>query len=384
MRLKHCHNFHDYRKLAQRRLPGPIFNYIDGAADDELTHQRNTQAYKNVDLIPNVLCGVGEVDLSVTVMGQKLDVPFYFSPTALQRLFHPEGENAVATVAEEFGTMFGVSSLGTASIETLRDKHSNPQIYQFYFHKDRGLNSAMMCRAKEAGVNIMMLTVDSITGGNRERDLRTGFSIPMRLNLAGIYQFMSKPAWGINYVIHEKFTLPQLHDHVDMSNGATSIGQYFTDMLDPTMNWDDVEKMVREWDGQFCLKGVMSVEDARRAAKIGCTGIVLSNHGGRQLDGSTTAFDQLEDIVTAVGDQIDVLIDGGIQRGTQVLKALARGAKAVGVGRYYLYPLAAGGQAGVRHATNTLHTEVLRDMRLMGCKNIPELQPHMLTRKRVN
>ena len=194
MRLKNCHNFHDYRKLAKRKLPGPIFNYIDGAADDEVTHRRNTQAYEDVDLIPNVLRGVGEVDLSVTVMGQQLDIPFYCSPTALQRLFHHEGENAVASVAEEFGTMFGVSSLGTASLETLREKHSNPQIYQFYFHKDRGLNSAMMQRAKAASVDILMLTVDSITGGNRERDLRTGFSIPMRLNLSGIYQFMSKPA----------------------------------------------------------------------------------------------------------------------------------------------------------------------------------------------
>ena len=380
MRLKNCHNFHDYRALAKRRLPGPIYNYIDGAADDEVTHRRNTQAYESVDLIPNVLRGVGEVDLSVTVMGQKLDLPFYCSPTALQRLFHHEGENAVAAVAEEFGTMFGVSSLGTASIEMLREKHRNPQIYQFYFHKDRGLNSAMMQRAKEAGVDVMMLTVDSITGGNRERDLRTGFSIPMRLNLAGIIQFISRPAWGINYVTHEKFKLPQLDDHVDMSGGAMSIGRYFTDMLDPEMNWDDVEKMVQEWDGQFCLKGIMSVEDARRAAKIGCTGIVLSNHGGRQLDGSTTAFDQLEDIAAAVGDQVDVLIDGGIQRGTHVLKALARGAKAVGLGRYYLYALAAGGQAGVHHAMNTLRTETVRDMRLMGCKNISELQPGMLSR----
>ena len=382
MRLQNCLNFHDYRKLAKSRLPGPIFNYIDGAADDEVTHHRNTQSYEDVDLIPNVLRGVDEIDLSVTVMGHKLDVPFYCSPTALQRLFHHEGENAVACVADDFGTMFGVSSLGTASIESLRKKHSNPQIYQFYFHKDRGLNSAMMQRAKAAGVDIMMLTVDSITGGNRERDLRTGFSIPMRLNLSGIYQFVTKPVWGINYVTHEKYKLPQLDDHVDMSGGAMSIGKYFTDMLDPTMNWDDVEKMVQEWDGQFCLKGIMSVEDAKRAAKIGCTGIVLSNHGGRQLDGSTTAFDQLEDIVTAVGDQIDVLIDGGIQRGTQILKALARGAKAVGLGRYYLYPLAAGGQAGVRHAMSTLHREVMRDMQLMGCKNISELQPHMLSRNR--
>jgi L-lactate dehydrogenase (cytochrome) len=184
---------------------------------------------------------------------------------------------------------------------------------------------------------------------------------------------MINPMWGINYVTHKKFSLPQLEDHVDMSGGATSIGRYFTDMLDPTMDWDDVAKMVREWDGQFCLKGIMSVEDAKRAADIGCTGIVLSNHGGRQLDGSSTAFDQLEDVVMAVGDRIDVMVDGGIQRGTHVLKALARGAKAVGLGRYYLYPLAASGQAGVHHALTGLKAEVTRDMRLMGCRNIQEL-----------
>jgi L-lactate dehydrogenase (cytochrome) len=258
-------------------------------------------------------------------------------------------------------------------LEDLRKKHSNPQVYQFYFHKDRGLNSAMMQRAKDAGVNVMMLTVDSITGGNRERDLRTGFSIPMRLNVRGLYEFMSSPMWGINYVTHEKFKLPQLDGHVDMSGGATSIGRYFTDMLDPAMNWDDVAKMVQEWDGEFCLKGVMSVEDAKRAVEIGCTGIVLSNHGGRQLDGSRTAFDQLEDIVAAVGDRIDVIVDGGIQRGTHILKALSRGAKAVGLGRYYLYPLAAAGQAGVDRAITNLHAEVLRDMRLMGCQSISDL-----------
>jgi len=373
MRLNQCYNFHDFRALAKQRLPGPIFNYIDGAADDEVTYRRNTSAFEAVDLIPGVLKGVGDVDLSVTVMGQKLSVPFYCSPTALQRLFHHQGEEAVAEAAEQFGTLFGVSSLGTASLEKLRLKHSSPQLYQFYFHKDRALNSAMMDRAKASGVEVMMLTVDSITGGNRERDLRTGFSIPMRLNLKGIYQFASKPMWGINYLTHEKFRLPQLDEHVDMSGGAMSIGRYFTEMLDPEMNWDDVAKMIQEWNGQFCLKGIMSVDDAIRAADIGCTGIVISNHGGRQLDGSRTAFDQLEEIVSAVGDRIDVLMDGGVQRGTHVLKALSLGAKAVGIGRYYLYPLAAAGQSGVERALKNLHSELIRDMRLMGCKSVPEL-----------
>lgn len=372
MRLSQCHNFHDFRTLAKRRLPGPIFDYIDGGADDETSLRRNSTSFERCDLVPNVLRGVANVDLSVTVMGQKLAMPFYCSPTALQRLFHHQGERAVAAAAAKYGTLFGVSSLGTVSLEELR-KYKTPQVYQFYFHKDRGLNQAMMRRAKAAGIEVMMLTVDSITGGNRERDLRTGFSIPFRLTLGGMLQFAIKPLWGINYVMHERFRLPQLEEHVAMNEGAVSIGRYFSDMLDPTMNWDDVAEMVKLWDGQFCLKGIMSVEDAKRAVSIGCTGIILSNHGGRQLDGSRAPFDQLDEIVQAVGDKIDVIIDGGIQRGSQVLKALSLGAKAVGGGRFYLYPLAAAGQPGVERALGLMRAELERDMKLMGCTSIAQL-----------
>ena len=373
MRLTDCHNFHDFRKLAKQRLPGPIFNYIDGAADDEVTYRRNSAAFETCDLVPSVLTGVKDIDLSVTVMGQKLALPVYCSPTALQRLFHYEGERAVAAAASKFGTMFGVSSLGTVSMEDLRRQYATPQCYQFYFHKDRGLNDAMMTRAKESGIDVMMLTVDSITGGNRERDLRTGFSIPFRLTLGGLTQFAIKPRWGIDYVTHEPFSLPQLDAHIRMDGGALSIGRYFTEMLDPSMNWDDVAAMVQKWDGQFCLKGIMSVADARRAVEIGCTGIILSNHGGRQLDGSRAPFDQLKEIVDAVGDKIDVIMDSGVQRGTHVLKALSLGAKAVGMGRAYLYPLAAAGQPGVERALTLMKAEIERGMRLMGVRSVTEL-----------
>ena len=373
MQLKHCHNFNDFRTLAKRRIPGPIFNYIDGAADDEKTYDRNTKSFDDCDLVPSILRGTETVDMSVTVMGQKLNLPIYCSPTALQRLFHHQGENAVAAAAAKFGTMFGVSSLGTVSLTEVRKKYKTPQCYQFYFHKDRSLNKAMLESAKAAGVDVMMLTVDTITGGNRERDLRTGFSIPFKLSLSGIYQFAIKPMWGINYLTHPKFSLPQLDDHVDMSGGALSIGRYFTEMLDPTMNWADVEEMVRLWDGQFCLKGVMSPEDAKKAVDIGCSGIVISNHGGRQLDGSRAPFDQLAEIVDAVGDKIDVIMDSGIQRGTHVIKALSLGAKAGGGGRFYLYALAAAGQQGVERALELMQTEIERDMRLMGVKSISEL-----------
>ncbi|MER8385040.1 alpha-hydroxy-acid oxidizing protein [Mesorhizobium sp. M1428] len=372
MKLQSCYNFQDFRRLAKQRLPGPIFNYIDGGADDETTLRRNPAAFEDCDLVPNVLAGVGQVDMSVTVMGQKLAMPVYCSPTALQRLFHHSGERAVAAAAEKFGTMFGVSSLGTVSLEEVR-KHRTPQVYQFYFHRDRGLNRAMMERAKASGVEVMMLTVDSVTGGNRERDLRTGFSIPFRLTLGGMMQFAIKPRWAIDYLTHEKFSLPQLDGHIDLGGGALSISRYFTEILDPSLDWKDVEDMVRFWNGQFCLKGIMSVADARKAVDIGCTGIVLSNHGGRQLDGSRSPFDQLSEIVDAVGDRIDVIIDSGVQRGTHVLKALSLGAKAVGVGRYYLFPLAAAGQAGVERALGLMRTEIERDMRLMGCRSVAEL-----------
>ena len=231
----------------------------------------------------------------------------------------------------------------------------------------------MLERAKVAGVEVMMLTVDSITGGNRERDLRTGFSIPFRLTLGGMIQFAVRPMWAVNYVTHEKFRLPQLDEHIDMSGGAMSIGRYFTEMLDPSMTWDDVAEMVQLWDGQFCLKGIMSAADAKRAIDIGCTGIVVSNHGGRQLDGSRAPFDQLAEIVDAVGGQIDVIMDSGIQRGTHVLKALSLGAKAVGVGRLYLYSLAAAGQAGVERALGLMRAEIERGMKLMGCRAISQL-----------
>jgi len=339
MRLNNCHNFHDFRLLARKRLPGPIFNYIDGAAEDETTYRQNTNAFESCDLVPNTLRGTTEIDQSVTVMGQKLKMPVYCSPTALQRLFHHQGERAVAAAAEKFGTMFGVSSLGTVSIEEIAAQTSTPQVYQFYFHKDRGLNSAMMQKAKDSGIQVMMLTVDSITGGNRERDLRTGFSIPFRLTLGGMLQFALKPAWGINYLTHEKFSLPQLDEHISMGSSTKSIGAYFTEMLDQTMNWSDVEKMVQEWNGEFCLKGII----------------------------------QLAEIADAVGDKIDILMDSGIQRGTHVLKALSLGAKAVGIGRGYLFPLAAAGQAGVERALELMHKEIERDMRLMGCQNIAEL-----------
>ena len=373
-RLKNCHNVDDLRLLAKQRLPGPIFHYIDGAADDEVTYRRNTSAFDDCDLVPNVLAGVENIDMSVTVLGQKLDMPIFCSPTALQRLFHHDGERAVAKAAEKYGTMFGVSALGTVSLSEIGETISTPKLFQFYFHKDRGLNDAMVERAQEAGFNALALTVDTITGGNRERDLRTGFTSPPKLTLSSLFSFATKPMWGINYLTKGKFELPHLQDFVKEGTSTnSSIGSYFSTMLDQSMNWKDAENLCSKWGGHFALKGIMSVEDAKRAVDIGCTGIMVSNHGGRQLDGSRSPFDQLAEIVDAVGDKLDVICEGGIHRGTHMLKALSLGAKACSGGRLYLYALAAAGQAGVERALNQYKTELQRDMKLMGCTKISDL-----------
>lgn len=374
MKLQDCHNFGDFRRLAQRRLPAPIFHYIDGAADDEVTYRRNTAAYDDVDLVPNVLRGASNIDMSVEVMGQKLAMPLYCAPTALQRLFHHDGERAVARAATQHGTMFGVSSLATVPVEEIAALAPGPKMFQFYFHKDRGLNDALLERARAANFNVMALTVDTITGGNRERDLRTGFTSPPRLTLDSLWSFATHPAWAWHFFTGEKFDMPHLSGHINEgTHVAVSVGDYFSTMLDPTMSWDDAEKLCRQWNGEFALKGIMSVEDARRAVDIGCTGIMVSNHGGRQLDGARAPFDQLEEICDAVGDKIDVICEGGVQRGTHVLKALSVGAKAVSGGRLYLYALAAAGQAGVERALELFKTEIERDMRLMGVQRIDQL-----------
>lgn len=383
MKLDDCHNFQDFRELARRRLPGPVFNYIDGAADDEVTYRRNTEAYEEVDLVPNVLAGVADVDMSVTIFGKKLAMPLYLAPTALQRLFHPEGERAVAKAASKFGTMFGVSSLGTVSVEEISQLIDTPKMFQYYFHKDRGLNDSLLERARAAKFDVLALTVDTITGGNRERDKRTGFTSPPRLTLSSLLSFAMRPGWTFNYLTHPAFELPHLNTHVkEGSNVATSIGSYFSTMLDQNMNWKDAEQLCSKWNGHFALKGVMSVEDAKRAVDIGCTGIMVSNHGGRQLDGSRSPYDQLEEIVDAVGDKLDVICEGGIQRGTHVLKALSSGAKACSGGRLYLYALAAAGQAGVERALGNFRTEIERDMKLMGARSIADLGRHNLRPRR--
>ena len=370
--------------LPDQRLPGPVFHYIDGAADDELTKARNSRAFDDVDLLPNVLAGVAEVDMSVTVLGRKLAMPLFLSPTALQRLFHWQGERAVGRAASAFGTYFGVSSLSTVSLEDIGRSVSGPKMLQLYVHKDEGLNRSLVQRAQEAGFDCLTLTVDTIVGGNRERCLRTGFTSPPRFTASSIWEYATKPGWALNYLFRERFSLPNLEGHLpEGSQKSMSVADYFTRMLDQTLDWKRAEAIRASWgDRPFCLKGVMSVEDAKRAIDIGATAIMVSNHGGRQLDGSRAPFDQIAELADAVGDRIEIICDGGIQRGTHVLKALAAGARACSGGRLYLYALGAAGEPGVRRILGRLQGEIERDMKLMGITRLDQLNRSKLRSRR--
>ena len=379
MNLKDCHNFEDFRKLAKKKLPSPIFHYIDGGSDDESTLNRNTAAFNDYDLIPNVLRGVDDVDLSTTVLGEKIDFPLFPSATAMHRLYHHEGERASARAVEKMGTIFGTSTMGTVSIEEIGKINKGPKSFQLYIHKDRGLTDNLIERCKKAGFTSLCLTVDTVVAGNRERDRRTGFTTPPKLTLGSLLSFVLHPAWTINHLIHEKFKLANI---IHMTEKGSSIDKsvidYINEQFDPAMNWEDAEYCVKKWNGPFALKGVMSVEDAKKAIDIGCTAVIISNHGGRQLDGSRAPFDQLAEIVDAVGDKIEVILDGGVRRGTHVLKALSLGAKACSFGKGYLFALASGGQKGVEKILENMKAEINRDMKLMGCKNLSELNSSKL------
>ena len=374
MNLKDCHNFDDFRKLAKNKLPSPIFHYIDGGADDEVTLKRNTDSFNKCDLIPNVLTDVSNVDLSTTVLGKKIDFPLFLSATAMGRLYHYQGERATAKAAEKMGTMFGISTMSTVSIEEIGDLTNSPKLFQLYIHKDRGLTDNLIERCERANFDAMCLTVDTVVAGNRERDHKTGFSTPPRLTLGSLLSFALHPKWSLNYLFREKFKLANI---VHMTEKGSSIDRsvmgYINEQFDPSMNWKDAEYCVKKWKKPFALKGVMSVEDAKKAIDIGASAIMISNHGGRQLDGSRAPFDQLAEIVDAVGDNIEVILDGGIRRGTHVLKALALGAKACSFGKGYLFALGAGGQNGIESMLQIMKAEIKRDMTLMGCRSVKEL-----------
>ena len=374
MSLNDCYNFEDFRRLAKKNLPAPIFHYIDGGSDDEVTLKRNTESFLKCDLVPNILAGVGEPDLSTTVFGQKVDMPLFLSPVAMQRLFHHEGDKASARAAEKFGTFYSMSTMATSSIEEISNISGGPKMFQIYIHKLKGLTDNLIDRCKSSGFKSMCLTVDTVTAGNRERDHHWGFTTPPKLTLKSILSFMKRPSWTFNYLTHEKFQMSNVKDFTKKGTSiAKGVMEYINEQYDPAMSWKDAEYCIKRWGGPFAIKGLMSVEDAKRAVDIGASAILLSNHGGRQLDGSRSPFDQLPAIKDAVGDKLEIILDGGIRRGTHVIKALSLGATACSFGKGFLFGLGAGGQAGVEQVLKRMRDELRRDMILLGCKSVKEL-----------
>jgi len=379
MNLKDCYNFEDFRKLAKKKLPAPIFHYIDGGSDDEITLRRNTEAFNDCDLIPSVLASVGTPDLSTTIFGKKISLPIFLAPTAMQRLYHYEGDIASAKAAEKFNTFYSMSTMANNTIEKISNISNGPKLFQLYVHKDQSITDDLIDRCKNSGFDGMCLTVDTLVAGNREKDHRTGFTTPPKLTLQSLMSFAAHPIWVFNYLTHGKFELANVSKKTEKgTNISKSVIEYINEQYDPAMNWKDAEYCIKKWNGPFALKGVTSVEDAKKAIDIGCTGIMVSNHGGRQLDGSRSPFDQIKAISDAVGDKLEIILDGGIQRGTHVLKALSAGAKACSFGKMFLFALSAGGQKGVEKVLQNMQDEIHRNMILMGCKNLRELDSSKL------
>jgi len=373
-RLDKVLNIEDLRKMARRKLPKPLFNYIDGGSDDESNVLGNAHAYDTVKLVPEYLIDVAEIDLSTKVLGREISMPLFLGPTGMSRLFHHDGETAVSKAAAAAGTYYALSTVGATTIEDVAAVCNGPKCFQIYVMKDRGLTREFIQRCKDANYDSLMLTVDIPVAGNRERELRYGFTMPPKLNLAGIIGFAARPGWVYRALTHPKATLANVaHKIPEGSSQSTSLMEYIANQFDPSVTWADLEWMIAEWNGPFVIKGILSPADARKAVDAGVTAISVSNHGGRQLDGALSAFEALGPIVDEVGGECEIICDGGIRRGTHVLKALASGATACSIGRPYLFGLAAGGQAGVAKALELLRAEIERDMGLIGCRSISEI-----------
>lgn len=374
MNLQRCSNVSDLRRMAHARLPGPIFHYIDGGADDEWSLKRNTQAFDDYVLLPNYLREVESIDLRTNVLGTTLELPFFLAPTGMSRLFHHDKELGVARAAAKYGTLYSLSTLGTASIEEVAVVSGAPKMFQIYILKDRELTREFVARCRAADFQAMCLTVDTPLAGNRERDVVHGMSMPPRFGLASLWSFATHWRWAFNLLRHPDFRLANVAHRVDaLGAGTMGLIDYVNGQFDRSVTWDDAAWLAEQWPGAFLIKGLQTAADARRAVDIGASGIVISNHGGRQLDTTPAPIDCVAEIRDAVGGALELIVDGGIRRGTHILKALALGADACSIGRAYLYGLAAGGQAGVERALHLLREELLRDMALLGCNSIAEL-----------
>jgi len=369
-RLAQAHTIADLRALARRRAPRAVFDYTDGAAEEETSLRRARRSFRDVEFRPAVLRDVSKVDTSATVLGQRSALPFSLAPTGFTRMMHTAGETAVVRAAQEAELPYALSTMGTTSIEdTAAAGPDARKWFQLYVWRDRGASRELVRRAREAGYEALILTVDTPVAGARMRDVRNGLSIPPALTLRTVLDGATRPAWWFDLLTTEPLQF------ATFQHWEGTVAELINEMFDPALNFADVEWLRQEWDGPLIIKGIQNVADAEEVVERGADAVVLSNHGGRQLDRAPTMLELVPHVREAVGDRAEVLLDTGVLSGADIVAGIARGAHSCLVGRAYLYGLMAGGEAGVRRALEILRTEVIRTMQLLGVSSVDELAP---------
>ena len=383
MGITNCYNVMDFRRVAKRRLPAPVFHYIDGGADDEWTLRRNTDAFDDYELLPAHLSDVSSIDTRASLLGQKLDWPVMIAPTGASKLFHRDGEPAVARAAEKSNMPYSLSTVGTTSIEDIAAIGNHPKVFQIYVFKDRQLTRSLVQRCKDSRFTALCLTVDTPVAGNRERDNYYGMMATAKPALRSVPSMLRHPGWLYRAIVKKDMELVNVIESIGSQKFTDmSVKDFIDSQFDRSLTWKDVEWLAGEWDGPIIIKGVQTVDDCRHAANSGASAVMISNHGGRQLEGAPAPVDCIADIADALHDRLEIICDGGIRRGSHIVKALALGATACSIGRAYLYPLAAGGQAGVERGLALLRDELERTMALVGCDSTSKLDSSYIRKRR--
>lgn len=374
MNINRCFNIMDFRRIAKRKLPAPVFHYLDGGADDEWSLRRNTEAFNDYELQPAHLSNVSNIQMQTTLFGKQIDWPVMIAPTGASRLFNAGGEPAVVRAAEKFGMPYSLSTVGTTTIEDVGVIGDHPKVFQIYVFRDREMTRAFIERCKASQYTALCLTVDTPVAGNRERDYVYGMMATARPALASVPSMLRHPGWLYRAVIRKDMELVNITQGENVQKFTDSnVMEFIDSQFDRSLTWKDVEWLAAEWGGPLIIKGVQTVEDCRKAADSGATAVMLSNHGGRQLEGSPAPVDCIPAVADALRDRLEIICDGGVRRGTHIVKALALGANACSIGRGYLYPLAAGGQAGVERGLDLLQAELKRTLALVGCDSVEKL-----------
>ena len=369
-RLAKAYTIWDLRDIAKKRTPKGPFDYTDGSAESEVSLERARQAYRDLEFIPSILKDVSTADLTRTTLGETFSMPVGIAPTGFTRMMQTEGEIAGARAAAKYGIPFTLSTLGTTTIEdVVAAAPDGRNWFQLYMWKDRDGSMALVERAKRAGVKNLMLTVDVPAAGQRIRDYRNGLTVPPRLTAGTIINAIPRPAWWMNFL-----TTPSI-EFASMKNWEGTVGELLDYMFDPTMTWEDLKWIRKQWDGTLTVKGIQNLEDAKMAAELGADAVLLSNHGGRQLDRAPVMLHLLKDVRQEFSKDYEIHIDTGIMHGADVLAAIALGARYTYVGRAYLYGLMAGGQDGVEKTLEILRTQMVRNMKLLGVNSLDELTP---------